>query len=157
ARGVGQRDRGIEAEHLVERVLGHPQIAEPERVGALGDAADGRLVDRLDGAVRQRHAVWNSALERHAILPGCAPSSRPRMMAATREAAMDVVAMLREFCDAVEKRDGARFAALFRADGVYHDVFYGAFAGRQKIAAMIDDWFHRTAADFRWDMHEPVC
>jgi len=21
---------------------------------------------------------------------------------------------------------------------------------------MIDDWFYRTAADFRWDMHEPV-
>ena len=21
---------------------------------------------------------------------------------------------------------------------------------------MIDDWFYRTATDFRWDMHEPV-
>lgn len=21
---------------------------------------------------------------------------------------------------------------------------------------MIDDWFYRTAADFRWDMHDPV-
>src|SRR5882757_6582633 len=69
---------------------------------------------------------------------------------------MNPAAMLRTFCDAVEKHDGAAFAALFTEDGVYHDVFYGAFAGRIKIAEMIDDWFYRTAADFRWDMHSPV-
>lgn len=64
--------------------------------------------------------------------------------------------LLREFCRAVEQRHGAAFAALFTEDGVYHDVFYGAFAGRAKIAEMIDDWFYRTATDFRWDMHDPV-
>ncbi|KQW19662.1 polyketide cyclase [Afipia sp. Root123D2] len=64
--------------------------------------------------------------------------------------------MLDEFCRAVERRDGAAFAALFTEDGVYHDVFYGAFTGREKIAQMIDDWFYRTASDFRWDMHDPV-
>jgi ketosteroid isomerase-like protein len=69
---------------------------------------------------------------------------------------MHVTAMLRSFCDAVERRDGNAFAALFAEDGVYHDVFYGAFAGREKIAALIDDWFYRTANDFRWDMHAPV-
>ena len=69
---------------------------------------------------------------------------------------MDFVKMLRAFCDAVEQRNGAAFAALFTEDGVYHDVFYGAFAGRAKIAEMIDDWFYRTATDFRWDMHTPV-
>ena len=69
---------------------------------------------------------------------------------------MNISAMLRAFCDAVEKRDGAAFAALFTEDGIYHDVFYGAFAGRENIAAMIDDRFYRTAADLRWDMHEPV-
>ena len=35
-------------------------------------------------------------------------------------------------------------------------MFYGAFEGRTEIAGMIDDWFYRTARDFRWDMHEPV-
>ena len=45
---------------------------------------------------------------------------------------------------------------LFTEDGVYHDVFYGDFKGHQKIAEMIDDWFHRTARDFRWDMHRPL-
>jgi hypothetical protein len=43
---------------------------------------------------------------------------------------MNVSAMLRTFCDAVEQRNGAAFAALFAEDGVYHDVFYGAFEGR---------------------------
>ena len=69
---------------------------------------------------------------------------------------MNPSAMLRAFCDAVEQRKGAAFAELFTEDGVYHDVFYGTFAGRAKIAHMIDDWFYRTATDFRWDMHEPV-
>jgi ketosteroid isomerase-like protein len=69
---------------------------------------------------------------------------------------MNILAMLRAFCDAVEQRKGAEFAALFTEDGVYHDVFYGAFAGRTRIAEMIDDWFYRTAADLRWDMHNPV-
>jgi ketosteroid isomerase-like protein len=69
---------------------------------------------------------------------------------------MNISAMLKSFCDAVEQRNGAAFAELFTADGVYHDVFYGAFEGREKIAEMIDDWFYRTATDFRWDMHAPV-
>ncbi|SHG33975.1 nuclear transport factor 2 family protein [Bradyrhizobium erythrophlei] len=69
---------------------------------------------------------------------------------------MNPSAMLRAFCDAVEQRNGRAFAELFTEDGVYHDVFYGTFAGRAKIAHMIDDWFYRTATDFRWDMHEPV-
>ena len=70
---------------------------------------------------------------------------------------MDATVMLREFCDAVERHDGKRFADLFCENGVYHDVFYGEFAGRAKIAEMIDDWFFKSATDMRWDMHDPVC
>ena len=69
---------------------------------------------------------------------------------------MDATALLKEFCSAVERRDGKAFASLFTEDGVNHDVFYGAFKGREKIAEMIDDWFHRTARDFRWEMFRPV-
>ena len=69
---------------------------------------------------------------------------------------MNTATMLRAFCDAVEQRNGKAFAELFTEDGVYHDVFYGAFTGRAKIAELIDDWFYRTATDFRWDMHAPV-
>jgi ketosteroid isomerase-like protein len=64
--------------------------------------------------------------------------------------------MLRAFCAAVEQRRGADLAALFTEDGVYHDVFYGSFAGRTRIAELIDDWFHRDADRFRWDMLDPV-
>jgi ketosteroid isomerase-like protein len=69
---------------------------------------------------------------------------------------MNLTAMLRAFCDAVEQRNGKAFAALFTEDGVYHDVFYGAFSGRAEIADMVDDRFYRTATDFRWNMHDPV-
>ncbi len=69
---------------------------------------------------------------------------------------MNPTALLTAFCRHVEAGDGAAFAALFVEDGVYHDVFYGAFQGRARIAAMLTDWFHRDARDFRWDMHQPV-
>ena len=69
---------------------------------------------------------------------------------------MNATDLLKEFTSAVERRDGKSFAALFTEDGVYHDVFYGAFKGREKVAEMIDDWFHRTARDFRWEMFRPV-
>ncbi|MDP1841243.1 MAG: nuclear transport factor 2 family protein [Reyranella sp.] len=69
---------------------------------------------------------------------------------------MEISALLKAFCAAVERRDGKGFASLFTDDGVYHDVFYGDFKGREKIAEMIDDWFYRTAEEFRWEMHRPV-
>jgi ketosteroid isomerase-like protein len=71
--------------------------------------------------------------------------------------AMDATAMLREFCDAVERQDGSRLANLFCDDGVYNDVFYGEFVGQAKIAEMINEWFFKSATDMRWDMHDPVC
>jgi ketosteroid isomerase-like protein len=69
---------------------------------------------------------------------------------------MDAASLLKDFCSAVERRDGQAFASLFTEDGVYHDVFYGAFKGREKIAEMVNDWFHRTAREFRWEMFRPV-
>ncbi|WP_342641516.1 nuclear transport factor 2 family protein [Rhodoligotrophos ferricapiens] len=65
-------------------------------------------------------------------------------------------ALLSAFTDAVERRDGRSFAQLFTEDGIYHDAFYGSFQGRARIAELIDDWFHRDAKEFRWDMHDPV-
>jgi SnoaL-like domain len=69
---------------------------------------------------------------------------------------MTIPELLKTFCESVEKCEGQRFANLFTETGVYHDVFYGAFEGRERIALMITDWFYKSAADFRWDMHEPV-
>lgn len=69
---------------------------------------------------------------------------------------METQDLLTAFTAAVEQRNGTAMAALFTEDGIYHDVFYGDFAGRDRIAALIDDWFYRDAADFRWDMHDPL-
>jgi uncharacterized protein (TIGR02246 family) len=64
--------------------------------------------------------------------------------------------LLDEFAAAAVAGDGARFAALFTEDGCYHDVFYGLFEGRAAIADMLESRFHQDAANFRWDMHDPV-
>ncbi len=69
---------------------------------------------------------------------------------------MDIEQLLAALTGAVERRDGQAVAALFTEDGVYHDVFYGSFAGRERIAELIDDWFYRDATDFRWDMLDPI-
>ncbi len=64
--------------------------------------------------------------------------------------------LLKRFGDAVQRHDGTGLAALFAPDGVYHDCFHGAFAGREAIATLIDDWFYKTATDFLWTFHDPV-
>src|SRR5262249_58112312 len=50
---------------VVQRVLGPPQIGKSERVGALGNLAHGRHVDRVGRAVGQRHAERDPVFEGH--------------------------------------------------------------------------------------------
>ena len=59
-------------------------------------------------------------------------------------------AMTRAICSG----DGSAAAACFTADGVYHDGFYGEFAGREAIARMVTGYFHRDARDFQWRLLE---
>ncbi len=33
---------------------------------------------------------------------------------------------------------------------MYHDGFYGEFSGREAIACMMTEFFHRDACDFAW-------
>ena len=56
---------------------------------------------------------------------------------------------------AIVAADGATAASCFADDGVYHDVFYGAFP-KADIPRMVSDYFHRDARDFIWDIHAPV-
>ncbi len=56
---------------------------------------------------------------------------------------------------AIVAADGATAASCFTDDGVYHDVFYGAFP-KADIPRMVSDYFHRDARDFIWDIHAPV-
>jgi hypothetical protein len=70
---------------------------------------------------------------------------------------MDFPMLLQEFTAAVETRDGKRLGALFTADGVYHDTFYGEFRGAAAIADMLENRFWRDAEAFRWTMRHPLC
>jgi ketosteroid isomerase-like protein len=65
--------------------------------------------------------------------------------------------LLQQFTASAESGDGARFARHFTEDAVYHDYIYGAHRGRADIAHMLQDLFHRDAADYRWEMFDPVC
>ncbi len=56
---------------------------------------------------------------------------------------------------AIVNGDAAAAAACFTADGVYHDHFYGEFAGRAAIMSMVTDRFHRDASDFEWHVVDP--
>ena len=68
----------------------------------------------------------------------------------------DFAQLLASFTAAAESGDGARFAAHFTEDAVYHDYIYGPHQGRADIAHMLQDMFHRDATDYRWEMFDPV-
>ena len=67
--GIGQHHHRVEAEHVVEGVLGYPQIAEAERLGALCDPAYRFHIDRLGRAVRQGGADRDFVFQSHAAHP----------------------------------------------------------------------------------------
>ena len=52
--------------------------------------------------------------------------------------------------------DAEGAAACFTPDGAYHDHFYGEFRGRDNIARMVREFFHRDASDFTWTLADPV-
>ena len=64
--------------------------------------------------------------------------------------------LIEQFANAACHGDGERVAACFTPDGVYHDVFYGAFQGREAIRDLIENHFHRDGEAFRWDMIDPI-
>jgi ketosteroid isomerase-like protein len=64
--------------------------------------------------------------------------------------------LLSDFTLSAESGDGARFASHFTEDAIYYDYIYGAHKGRADIAHMMQDLFHRDAADYRWEMFDSV-
>lgn len=63
--------------------------------------------------------------------------------------------LLEHFASHAQANDGARFAALFTADGSYDDYFFGVHNGRLAIAAMLNR-FHEGGSDYRWEFLEPL-
>ena len=68
---------------------------------------------------------------------------------------MSFAELITRMTQAIVRNDGAAAADCFTDDGVYHDVFYGAFP-KARIPLMVSEHFHRDASDFIWDLHEPV-
>src|SRR5713226_4002964 len=64
--------------------------------------------------------------------------------------------LLNEFTLSAESGDVARFASHFTEDAIYYDYIYGAHKGRADIAHMMQNLFHRDAANYRWEMFDPV-
>jgi hypothetical protein len=63
--------------------------------------------------------------------------------------------LLDTFAAAVVANDGPALAALFAADGVYEDGFFGAHRGHAAVARMLQR-FHDTGRDYRWDFFDAV-
>ncbi|HEX3673989.1 MAG TPA: nuclear transport factor 2 family protein [Rhizomicrobium sp.] len=68
----------------------------------------------------------------------------------------EFAALIARLGAAATKGDGAAFAACFTPDGVYNDYIYGAHRGRAAIAGMLENLFHRDAADYDWTFRDPV-
>lgn len=62
--------------------------------------------------------------------------------------------LLERMTSAICAGDARAAASCFTADGIYHDGFYGEFAGREAIANMITGLFHRDARDFVWHVSD---
>ena len=68
---------------------------------------------------------------------------------------MDFESLIKKMTRAAVQGNGSTVVDCFTVDGVYHDVFYGDFMGRN-IARLIEDYFHRDGKNFRWDIFDPV-
>jgi hypothetical protein len=76
-------------------------------------------------------------------------------MSTAARTAESFAALLTTFVDAVQANDGQTLAGLFMPDGVYDDGFFGAHAGREAIAAMLQR-FHDTGRNYFWEFVDPV-
>lgn len=68
---------------------------------------------------------------------------------------VDFANLLERFAKAVQDNDGAGLAALFTADGIYDDGFFGEYAGAEAITGMLRH-FHETGERYRWDFFDPL-
>jgi uncharacterized protein (TIGR02246 family) len=71
------------------------------------------------------------------------------------DATRSFAALIARMTEAACRGDGAAVAACFTPEGVYHDGFYGEFAGRPEIARMVVELFHGNARDFVWTVSDP--
>ena len=64
--------------------------------------------------------------------------------------------LVKRFSAAATAGDGAALAACFTPDGTYFEYLYGPHKGRASIADMLENLFHRDAAEYDWTFYDPV-
>ena len=70
------------------------------------------------------------------------------------EASAQFAALIGRMTHSICQGDAEAAARCFTEDGVYHDGFYGEFAGREAVARMVSELFHGSARDFVWSVSE---
>jgi ketosteroid isomerase-like protein len=68
----------------------------------------------------------------------------------------EFAALVTRFGAAATAGDGNALAACFTEDGTYFDYIYGPHKGRDSIADMLENLFHRDADDYDWTFFDPV-
>ena len=63
---------------------------------------------------------------------------------------------MRRLTGAVCSENPEAVSDCFCEDGVYHDVFYGVFKGKENIQDLIKNYFYRDGCNFQWDIHDPI-
>lgn len=64
--------------------------------------------------------------------------------------------LITRFSAAATAGDGKALAECFTPDGTYFDYIYGPHKGRAQIADMLENLFHRDAAEYDWTFFDPV-
>ena len=68
----------------------------------------------------------------------------------------EFAALVKRFGAAATAGDGKALAQCFTPDGTYFDFIYGPHTGRESIADMLENLFHRDAAEYDWTFYDPV-
>jgi ketosteroid isomerase-like protein len=68
----------------------------------------------------------------------------------------DFAALVERFSAAATAGDGTALAACFTPNGTYFDYIYGPHVGRASIKDMLENLFHRDAAEYDWSFYDPV-
>jgi ketosteroid isomerase-like protein len=64
--------------------------------------------------------------------------------------------LIERFSAAATAGDGKALSECFTPDGTYFDYIYGPHKGRASIADMLENLFHRDAAEYDWTFYDPV-
>jgi hypothetical protein len=68
----------------------------------------------------------------------------------------EFAALVVRFAAAATAGDGQALSECFTPDGVYYDYIYGPHKGRESIADMLVNLFHRDADEYDWQFFDPV-